>query len=183
MLLPLFNYKFYNSKGFIKKYYICLAIAAAISVFFIKQSHAAKIIPTTHFHGTLYVIDCNINTNTRQIVDFGDAVGIHRIDGKHYEQKVPFTMDCKNNSASKVPALTLTLEGKATTFDASALATNINGLGIELRINDVAQPLNQPVTFDYKSLPVLTAVPVADPSVQLSANGFHSTLKLTVEVA
>lgn len=138
--------------------------------------------PSAHFHGTLNVVECHINNDTKQTVDFGDAVGIHRINGKRYEQPVPFTVDCKNYAGGDVPALTLKLEGTATSFNDAAVATNVSGLGIELRNNGTAQPLNKTVTFDYQSIPVITAVPVKDPSTDLSAQTFTATVKLTVEM-
>ena len=138
---------------------------------------------SARFHGTLIVVECSLNGNTKQTVNFGDAVGIHRVDGKRYEQPVPFTVSCQNYAGGDVPALTLTLEGTATSFNDAAVATDVTGLGIELRRDGVAQPLNKAVQFDYKSIPVLTAVPVADPSVALSAQPFTATVKLTVEVA
>lgn len=136
-----------------------------------------------NFHGSLIVVECTVNNDSKQVVDFGNAVGIHRIDGKRFEQPIPFKVECKNYAGGEVPALTLTLEGNATTFNDAAVKTNVNGLGIELRSNGRAQSLNQPLTFDYKSVPVLTAVPVADPSLPLSAQSFTATVKLTVEIA
>lgn len=135
------------------------------------------------FHGTLVVVECSINDGERRAVNFGDAVGIHRIDGKRYEQPVPFSLDCQNYAGGDMPALTLTLEGTPAYFDEAAVATDVTGLGIEIRRNGEAQPLNKAVQFDYKSVPVLTAVPVADPKVTLDARTFSATVKLTVEVA
>lgn len=135
------------------------------------------------FHGTILIVECSINGNAKpQTVDFGSAVGIKRIDGKRYAQSVPFSVSCKNYAGGSMPALTLTLEGTATSFNDAAVATDVSGLGIELQSNGVAQPLNKPVTIDVGNIPVLTAVPVADPSVNLSAQKFSATLKLTVEV-
>ena len=144
---------------------------------------AAGTSAAARFYGTLVVVECTINNGTKQAVSFGDAVGIHRVDGKRYEQPVPFSVSCQNYGGTDVPALTLTLEGTATSFNDAAVATSVSGLGIEIRRNGVAQPLNSAVQFDYKNVPVLTAVPVADPSVDLSAQAFTATLKLTVEVA
>lgn len=134
------------------------------------------------FHGTLVVVECSINAGGRQMVDFGDAVGIHRIDGKRYEQSVPFNLDCKNYAGGQMPAMTLTPEGTATSFDEAALATNVSGLGIELRSNGTPLPLNKAVSLDYNNLPSLTAVPVVQPSTELSAQPFAATVRLNVEI-
>lgn len=158
----------------------CFALMALLSSGLIAPVQAAA---TINFHGTLLIMECSINGDKKQTVNFGDAVGIHRVDGKRYEQPVPFNVSCKNYAGTDVPAMTLTIEGTATSFDNAAVATNVTGLGIEIRCDGIAQPLNKAVQFDYKSVPTLTAVPVADPSVDLSAQAFTATVKLTVEVA
>lgn len=158
-------------------------IAYSMGVMLALLTTTAQADTSLKFHGSLVVVECTINSNTKQTVDFGDAVGIHRVDGKRYEQPVPFTLSCQNYAGGDVPALTLKLEGTATTFNDAAVATNVNGLGIELRRNGVAQPLNKAISLDYKAVPVLTAVPVADPTVDLNAQSFTGTVKLTVEVA
>ena len=134
------------------------------------------------FHGTLLVVECRLNDGKKQSVDFGNAVGIHRIDGKRYEQPVPFHLECENYSGGKMPPMTLTLEGTPVSFNKAAVATNVKGLGIELRRNGEAQPLNQAVELDSSAQPVLTAVPVADPSFKLNASPFTASIKLSVEV-
>lgn len=134
------------------------------------------------FHGTLIVIECSINSGQRQTVDFGDAIGIHRIDGKNYEQPVPFALDCQNYAGGQMPTMTLTAEGTATSFNEAAMITNVSGLGIELRNNGIALPLNKAVNLDYDNAPSLSAVPVTDPSVELQEQPFTATVRLTVEI-
>ncbi len=155
---------------------ITLLFILSIAAFFVHADSTIK------FHGTLVVVECNINSGQRQTVDFGSAVGINRIDGKRYEQSVPFVLECKNHAGGMIPPLLLTLEGNPTSFDEAAVLTDVDGLGIEMRSNGVAQPLNKQVLIDYKNLPTLTAVPVADPSVELEARSFSATVKITVEV-
>jgi len=145
-------------------------------------SGAVEKAASAKFHGTLIVVECNINSGQRQTVDFGDAVGIHRIDGKRYEQTVPFSLDCNNYAGGQMPAMTLTAEGTATSFNEAALTTNVDGLGIELRSNGTALPLNKAVNLDYGHVPSLSAVPVADPFVTLQEQPFTATVRLTVEV-
>ena len=134
------------------------------------------------FHGTLVAVECSVNNGKREIVDFGDTVGIHRIDGNNYEQPIPFSLDCKNYTGGNMPHMTLTPEGMVTTFNEAAVSTNVKGLGIEIRNNGTALPLNKVIDLDYSSLPMLTAVPVADPSVDLKDGTFTATLRFIVEV-
>ncbi|EDW1731964.1 fimbrial protein [Salmonella enterica subsp. enterica] len=137
---------------------------------------------SAHFHGTLIVVECDLNSGQRQTVNFGDAVGIHHINGSNYEQIIPFTLDCSNYSGGNMPTLTLIPEGTATSFNEAAVATNITGLGIELRSDGKALPLNKAVDLDYGSLPTLTAVPVADTGIELKEGAFNASVRLIVEV-
>ena len=133
-------------------------------------------------HGRLIVVECSINSGQKQVVNFGDAVGIHRIDGKRYEQPVPFVLDCQNYAGGDMPAMTLTLSGDQTSFDEAAVTTTIKGLGIELKMNGKPLPLSKTVEVDYNNPPELTAVPVADPSEELVEGPFSGGVRLIVEV-
>lgn len=135
------------------------------------------------FHGTLTIVDCTVNGNKDQTVDFGDAVGVHRIDGKRYSQPVPFIINCVAPDKGNIPPLTLTFSGTATTFDKAAVKTTVDGLGIELQRDGIPQELMKPITMDYAHLPVITAVPVLEPGRELKAQPFNGGVRLIVEVA
>lgn len=133
-------------------------------------------------HGRLVVVECSINSGQKQVVNFGDAVGIHRIDGKRYEQPVPFVLDCQNYAGGDMPPMTLTLSGNQTSFDDAAVTTTTKGLGIELKMNGEPLPLSKTVEVDHNNPPELTAVPVADPSEELVEGPFSGGVRLIVEV-
>lgn len=133
-------------------------------------------------HGRLIVVECSINSGQKQVVNFSDAVGIHRIDGKRYEQPVPFVLDCQNFAGGDMPPMTLTLSGNQTSFDDAAVTTTTKGLGIELKMNGEPLPLSKTVEVDYNNPPKLTAVPVADPSGELVEGPFSGGVRLIVEV-
>ncbi|ELE9730702.1 fimbrial protein [Enterobacter kobei] len=134
------------------------------------------------FHGTLIVVECNVNGGKRQIIDFGDAVGVHRINGSNYEQTVPFSLECHNYAGGNMPRMSLEAVATPTSFNESAIATDVSGLGIEIRNNGKPIKLNTAIDINYDNQPILTAVPVADPSVELEAKPFTATVKLTVEI-
>jgi len=131
-----------------------------------------------HFHGTLVVVDCTVNGGNDLTVDFGNAVGIHQIDGSHYEKTVPFDVQCSNENA---PAFTLTLAGSVTDYNPAAVISSVNGLGIELKVNGLAQPINQAFSVKNNALPVISAVPVVKPGVTLKAQQFTGNINLIVE--
>lgn len=137
---------------------------------------------TVRFHGILTVVDCVVNDDNDQIVDFGAAIGVHRIDGKRYTQPVPFSVLCVAPDKGNIPPLSLTLSGKATDFDKAAITTSVDGLGIELQRDGAPQELNKPITLHYAHLPVLTAVPVLKPGIELKAQTFNGEVRLIVEV-
>lgn len=138
---------------------------------------------TLNFRGSIEIVECSINNKKDMSVNFGDTVGIRKIDGKNYLQLVPFTVSCKSHSGGNIPAMTLTVEGVATTFDNSAVKTNVSGLGIQLQVNGKAQKINKPMNFVMSNIPVITAVPVKDDKVDLEARPFTATVKLRVDVA
>lgn len=158
----------------------CMMVLMMVS--FGHYAAAAEKSASAKFHGTLMVLECHINAGQRQVVDFGDGIGIHRIDGKRYEKPVPFSLDCQNYGGGEMPAMTLKAEATPTSFNESAIATTVSGLGIELRGDGVPLKLNNETELDYSNLPSLTAVPVADPSVELDAQPFTATVRLTVEI-
>ena len=136
------------------------------------------------FHGTLVVVDCAVNDGQNVTVNFGDAIGVHRIDGARYEQTVPLTVDCKDPTGKNgIPPLTLTLQGTASDFNTAAVKTDVDGLGIELRKDGQPQELNKAISLTYGHVPQLTAVPVLKPGTKLKAQAFHGGVKLVVEVA
>lgn len=134
-------------------------------------------------HGTIQVVECTINDGVDKEVNFGDSVGIHRVDGARYKQPVPFEVVCTNTEGGEIPQLELTIEGEKTTFDSAAVKTNIDGFGIQFQENETPIELNKSFSFDYVSAPKLTAVPVKDVSTELDVSDFYATVKLIVEVA
>lgn len=136
------------------------------------------------FHGTLVVVSCKVNNGQDVTVDFGESVGIHRIDGVRYKQPIPLTVNCNSLSDNNTnPPLTLTLTGTAIDFDDAAVVTNVSGLGIEIQVNDQPQPLNKAIPLTSDNIPQLSAVPVLQSGTELSAQAFSAGLKLVVEVA
>lgn len=134
-------------------------------------------------HGTIEVIECVINDGESKEINFGDAVGIHRVDGIRYKKPVPFSVQCTNTEGGEIPDLTLTIEGEKTSFDAAAVRTNVDDFGIQLQNNDTPVELNKEITFKLSSVPVLSAVPVRNSKAELEAKDFYATVKLVVGVA
>lgn len=134
-----------------------------------------------NFHGTLVrPPSCDVNSGAPIDVDFGNNLITTEIDGVHYRQRLNWTLDCRDNPSN---SMRLRLTGSGATFDGTALATNMNGLGIRLSqgASNTTLNLNSWLNFTYPTLPVLTAVPVKDPSVNLSAGAFTAGATLVTE--
>lgn len=159
-------------------------IVAQALMLLIPPAQAATGESAVKFHGNLVVVECAVNDGQDVTVNFGDAVGVHRIDGIRYRRVVPLTVDCKDPTGKNgIPPLTLTLQGTSTEFDNAAVKTNVGGLGIELQRDGQAQELNKPIPLTYGHVPQLSAVPVLKPGTELSAQSFSGGVTLVVEVA
>lgn len=115
-------------------------------------------------------------------VDFGNNVGINKIDGTHYRQPMNYVIKCQTGNVSGL-ALKLTLKGTGAGFDTSnaALATNTDGLGIRIYQNGTPFVLNQPLTITKDAPPLLEAVPVKASGVTLKEGPFEATATLLAE--
>ncbi|HIF6626333.1 putative minor fimbrial subunit StfF [Acinetobacter baumannii] len=133
------------------------------------------------FHGTLRAPPpCTINDGGIVETDFGQRVGINKVDGVNYRQAVAYRLSCNLNDA--LPwELTLTLKGNATAFDKAALQTDKTDLGIRLYRNDEPFVINSSLNIDPANPPRLEAVPVARPGAALSEGAFSATATLQAD--
>lgn len=128
------------------------------------------------FHGALVNPPaCTINDNQPINVEFGN-VGVNKIDGVNYTQDVDYQITCDDEDEGS--DLYLSLMGDVTSYDAAAIATNVNGLGIEIKEGGKAFDLNSQVKVDASSPPKLTAVPVKKDNAELSVGEFSATATL-----
>ena len=115
-------------------------------------------------------------------VDFGNNIGINKIDGLNYRQPMNYAIKCSTGNVNGL-ALKLTIKGTAASFDSSnaALQTNVDGLGIRLYQNGTPFVLNQPLTITKNAPPTLEAVPVKQSGVALKEGAFEATATLLAE--
>lgn len=141
------------------------------------QASAAE---NMHFSGTLIMPPpCTINHGQLVDVDFGERIGVKKVDGKNYLQEVEYRIDCQPGASGLV--LGLTVSGTAMGFDAAALKTNVPDLGIRLLLNGKAFTLNKRLAIDAGDLPILQAVPVKKPGAELKAGAFEVTATLLAD--
>ncbi|EIB0686608.1 fimbrial protein [Escherichia coli] len=133
------------------------------------------------FHGYLVQPpNCSISNGQNIELTFRD-VNIDDINGSNYEQVVPYTITCDTAVRDPQMEMTLTWSGTQSDFDDSAVATDLNGLGIHLKQAGSDFKLPTPLVVNETSLPVLTAVPVKKSGVDLPESDFEAWATLQVD--
>lgn len=133
------------------------------------------------FRGTLIEPPpCTINDGNRVDVDFGERVGINKVDGVNYRQVMNYQIVCDSASSGSW-ALTLSLTGAAAGFDEKALQTNKTDLGIRIYQNDKPFTPGSTLDIDISNPPRLEAVPVKREGVTLTEGVFESWATLRAD--
>lgn len=133
------------------------------------------------FHGTLIAAPtCTIDNDQPIEVSFGNVL-IDTINGENFSQPVPYTIACDPDVRDDSLAMTLTLSGTAVDFDTAAIATDVTGLGIELRQNDTPFVIGSTIAINESSKPTLTAVPVKKAGAVLQEGAFEAWATLRVD--
>lgn len=133
------------------------------------------------FHGTLIIPSpCTINDGNQVDVDFGDRMGISKVDGVNYRQRLNYQITCDPALGSS-PALTLSLTGGAAGFDNEALQTDKTGLGIRFYQNDTPLPPNSTLKINLSNPPILEAVPIKQAGATLTEGAFEAWATLRAD--
>lgn len=154
--------------------FLAVATYLAIPIFAIVKATAAS---NLAFGGTLIEPPaCEVNAGELIDVDFGERLGIHKVDGIHYLQKVNYSITCA--SGAKEWSMQLMLSGEPTAFDMAAIQTNNPDLGIRFMLNGKGFIMGESVSVDPAELPVLEVVPVKTPGATLAEGAFEATATL-----
>ncbi|WP_411752404.1 fimbrial protein [Serratia sp. (in: enterobacteria)] len=133
------------------------------------------------FHGTLITPPpCTLNDGNRIDVNFGEQVGIKKVDGVNYRQRMNYQITCEG-AGSGNSALTLSLSGGATGFDSEALLTDKANLGIRVYQNDKPFTPNSTLKIDLANPPRLEAVPVKNAGATLTEGVFEAWVTLRAD--
>ncbi|CAI1617711.1 fimbrial protein [Serratia fonticola] len=133
------------------------------------------------FSGTLITPPpCTINDNNRIDVDFGERVGINKVDGTHYRQPMNYQISCEKGSGGNW-LLSLSLIGTATGFDKNALQTNQSDLGLRVYQNDKPFMPGSSLAISLDNKPRLEAVPVKRAGATLTEGTFEAWATLQAD--
>lgn len=129
------------------------------------------------FRGTLIEPPaCTINDVD---IDFGDRVGVKKVDGVNYLKTIDYLISCEPGAMGL--DMTLTLSGQKTSYDDAAIQTNVADLGIRVLHNGQPFTLDTPIDVDPNNPPTLEAVPVKTPGATLSERAFVATATLQAQ--
>lgn len=128
-------------------------------------------------HGTLIEPPpCTINDGGAVDVDFGNRVGVKKVDGSNYLQTVNYQVTCTPGAGGW--KMSLAVMGTPTSYDTAALKSNVADLGIRLLQNGKPFELNKPLSITLNNPPRLEAVPVKRPGASLTEGLFEATATL-----
>lgn len=131
------------------------------------------------FHGILIEpSSCTINDDNQIDVNFGEQVGINKVDGVNYRQRMNYQITCQGASSGN---LTLSLSGGVTGFDSEALLTNKADLGIRIYQNDTPFTPNSTLKIDPANPPRLEAVLVKSAGATLTKGTFEAWATLRAD--
>ncbi|CAI1103177.1 putative minor fimbrial subunit StfF [Serratia quinivorans] len=124
------------------------------------------------FYGTLVTPPlCSLNGGRQIDVNFGERVGVNKVDGRNYLQTVNYQLQCEPGASGAV--LGLTLIGPRAVFDRAGLQTDREGLAIHMMLGGKPFELSTRVEIDAALPPTLEAVPVKAPGVKLEEGRFE----------
>lgn len=133
------------------------------------------------FRGTLIEPPpCTINDGNQVDVDFGERVGINKVNGVNYRQALNYQIVCEKSTDSSL-ALTLSLNGAQAGFDNEALLSSKENLGIRVYQNDQPFTPGSSLAIDLSSPPRLEAVPVKNAGSTLTEGPFEAWATLRAD--
>ncbi|UVC29325.1 fimbrial protein [Pantoea sp. SOD02] len=154
-----------------------LTIGMMLSLLFSPLSFAAT---DMTLHGTLINLTCKIGDEKPIDIDFGEEVVTDLIDGEHYLQAVPLQVACSQDYSGD---LNFSVVGTASSFEPSALVTNVPGLGIQFLDASSNTPIELNKAYSHKNNDSvdLNVVPIKEASASLPGGAFTASAQLLVE--
>lgn len=154
-----------------------LTFGVMLSLIFSTQIFAAT---NMTFHGTLINLTCKIGDEKPIDIDFGEEVVTDLIDGEHYLHAVPLQVTCSQDYSGD---LNFSVVGTVSSFEPSALVTNVAGLGIQFLDASSNTPIELNKAYSHKNNDSLdiNVVPVKEASTSLPGGAFTASAQLLVE--
>ncbi len=131
--------------------------------------------------GTLHMpTTCDLGTSTLE-VDFDDIL-TDKINGANYMKPVPITLTCSNRNPLQSVYVQIKVPAPGTANDRIPIAGVAKGFELQLKRNNISQPLNTDVKIDTDGTLNLTLTPVNVPAVPYVTGAFTATATVEVNV-
>lgn len=122
---------------------------------------------------------CTISNDQVIDVPFGN-VGINKLSsGTQYVRAINYQLDC--GEMADTNTLKMILKAEPESWDAMAMMTSVDGLGVRILSDGAPMALNTSVTINPASPPQLQALLVIAPATELTEQPFSATGTLIVE--
>jgi type 1 fimbria pilin len=121
---------------------------------------------------------CTINNGSEIDINFGNRVGVKKVNGENYLQPMNYQINCDPNAHAW--AMTLEIVGISADYDSAAVVTGVTDLAIQIKQNGVPFELNKPIPINLTSPPQLEAVPVKRLGATLTEGPFEATATIKV---
>lgn len=116
---------------------------------------------------------CVVNNAQPITVEFGN-VGISKIDKGIYLQDLDYTLNC--NGITATSKLSISIDAITESWNSKAIATSVEGLGVQVLYNGSPMNLNVAVDIDDPSSPpMLQVLLIKDSDAILSEQAFTAT--------
>ncbi|MBU4630958.1 fimbrial protein (plasmid) [Pseudomonas sp. BF61] len=150
---------------------IVLLLASGV---FSEPSHAAD---NMKLFGTLIEPPpCTVNDGGQVDVNFGNRVGVKKVDGVNYQQVMNYQITC--DPTANAWDMTLEIIGTPADYDTAAVTSDVTDLAIQIKQNGVPFELNKPIPIRLTNPPILSAVPVKRAGATLLEGPFEATATL-----
>lgn len=141
------------------------------------MSDTSQAAPNMKLFGTLIEPPaCTINDGGNVDVDFGNRIGVKKVDGVNYLQDINYQITCDPNSNAW--DMTLEIIGTPADYDKAAVVSDVTDLAIQIKQNGIPFELNKPIPIRLTSPPMLQAVPVKRLGAELKEGPFEATATL-----
>lgn len=121
---------------------------------------------------------CTIKDGGSVDVNFGDRVGVKKVNGVNYLQPMDYQITCSSNADAG--DMTLEIIGTPADYDKAAVTTDVTDLAIQIKQNGIPFELNKPIPISLTHPPTLEAVPVKRVGAMLKPRPFEATATLKV---
>lgn len=153
--------------------FLGLAVFGAIA----SQVHAAE---NMYFHGTLIEPPpCTINGGDIIDVNFGDKVGVNKVDGINYLEPINYRVNCLPG-VGKWSMNLMVISLPPPDYDSSAIPSDVADLSIRVLSNGKPLELNKLIPVSPLNFPAIEVVPVKRPGVTLPEGPFVARATLLV---